>query len=192
MTFPRGLLSIVSAFLLFSTGTLSGQGYRINIQLEGLSNDTVILGEYFTSRMVPKDTIVVDGTGKGVFEGKTPLIGGLYLVYFSSTHYFDLLLGDDQELSILADTSDFAKSIEFIDSEDNRVFKEYKDFLQQKRGELQQKQALLASAASLADTTEIRDQQKKINSEMEAYMDRVEAEYADLFVSDFIGATGEH
>jgi len=159
--------------------------------MEGLSNDTVILGEYFTSRMVPKDTILVDRNGKGLFEGKTPLVGGLYLVYFSPTYYFDLLLGDDQELSIFADTSDFANSIVFKESEDNRVFQEYKEFLQVKRGELQQQQALLPTAATHADTTEIRDRQKKINSEMEAYMDRVETGYANLFVSNFIGATRE-
>jgi len=191
MLFSKGLLSILAGFMLLFSSSLSGQGYRIEVQLQGLSGDTVILGEYFTSRMVPKDTLVVDQQGRGVFEGETAFVGGLYLVYYSPRYYFDMLLGDDQAFSLTADTSDLAGTVSFTGSDDNQVFLDYKDFLQNKREELQAQQSLLSGASSASDTVRIRDKQEAINGEMETYMDQIEEEHSSLFVSDFIGATRE-
>jgi thiol-disulfide isomerase/thioredoxin len=190
MTFRKGFLSLLSVMLLFSSSMLA-QGYRIEVDIKGLSNDTLILGEYFTSRMIPKDTIVLDQKGLGIFEGKEAFTGGLYLVYVDPAHYFDLLLGDDQDLSIHADTADLVRSISFRDSDDNLIFQEYKSFLQEKRGELEKLTSMYNSASSSADSTEILTQQKLINKEMETYMDQIEAKYPKLFVTDFIGATRE-
>lgn len=170
---------------------LTGQGYRIEVTLEGLSGDTLILGEYFTSRMIPKDTIVLDRSGKGIFEGEVPFRGGLYLIYFSPNHYFDLLLDSDQVLAVRADTSDIQGTLTFDGSEDNRIFLEYKNHLQLKRIELEQQQSLLVTAGSATDTSRVQEQQKRINREMESYMDRIVSDFSHLFVSDFIGATRE-
>ena len=189
MTFLKGIFSLLSVILFSSS--MSAQGYRIEVELRGLSNDTIILGEYFTSRMIPKDTIVLDKNGRGIFEGEEAFTGGLYLVYFDPAHYFDLLLGDDQDLSINADTSDLVNGVSFRDTEDNRIFQEYKNFLQNKRGELEKLTTLYSSAATEADSSEILGQQKKINKEMESFMDQIEADYPALFVTEFIGATRE-
>ena len=190
MTFRLGFLSLLSAMLTFSS-LMSAQGYRIEVEFKGLSNDTIILGEYFTSRMIPKDTIVLDQKGTGIFEGEKAFVGGLYLVYFDPAHYFDMLLGDDQDLSIRADTADLVKGIRFTNSEDNRIFQEYKFFLQTKRGELKRLTSQYNLATSSADSSKILQQQTLINKEMEAFMDQIEAEYPTLFVTDFIGATRE-
>lgn len=191
MSMLKGLLTILTGIVLLLPGSVWGQGYQIEVQLKGLSGDTLILGEYITTRMAPKDTIVLDQKGNGTFKGEEAFVGGLYLVYFDPSHYFDMLLGDDQEFSLVADTSDLGGSVKFTGSEDNQIFQDYKKFLQQKREELQRQQSLLAGAASASDTAAIRKKQKEINKEMEAYMDRIETDYASLFVNDFIGATRE-
>ena len=168
-----------------------GQGFRIEVEMKGLSGDTLVLGEYFTTRMIPMDTIQLDRQGKGIFSGPEALDGGMYLIYLDPNHYFDFLLGDDQMLSIRADTADLAGSVRFEGSEDNRIFQEYKDYLQLKRSELETQQALLEKASDDNEAERIRDAQKRINREMEEYMDRIEADHGELFVSDFIGATRE-
>ena len=180
---------MLSAILLSSS--LSAQGYRIEVKFKGLSNDTIILGEYFTSRMIPKDTTVLDQNGLGVFEGDKAFTGGLYLIYLDPGHYFDLLLGDDQTLFISTDTSDLVNSTSFRESEDNRIFQEYKTFLQEKRTELDVLNSRYSSASNASDSSEIADRQNQINREMETYMDQIEAKYSALFVADFIGATRE-
>ena len=79
----------------------------------------------------------------------------------------------------------------FEGSEDNRIFQEYKDYLQRKRNELETQQALLEKASDDNETERIREAQKRINREMEEYMDRIGSDHGELFVSDFIGATRE-
>jgi thiol-disulfide isomerase/thioredoxin len=193
MKVPGGFrLLFLNIFLLLSLYTHSfAQGYNIKVFMEGLSGDTLILGEYFTSRMIPKDTVVLDRKGTGVFQGEKPFTGGLYLIYYNPQKYFDLLLGDDQQLVIRADTADLQGSITFEGSEDNLVFNRYKAFLQLKRDELAAQQQLLADAKGAVDSLEIRDRQKQINRDMEDYMDDIQRDYSALFVSDFIGATRE-
>ena len=80
---------IFSLLLLIPTG-LNGQGYRIEVDIEGLSGDTLILGEYFTSRMIPKDTLILQKDGSGVFENETAFQGGLYLIYLSPEKTFSI------------------------------------------------------------------------------------------------------
>ena len=191
MSSPVRSFTIFFSFFLLIPGILSGQGYHIEVTMNGLSGDTLILGEYFTSRMVPKDTMVLDSKGKGVFEGSKPFQGGLYLIYLNQGKYFDLLLGDDQVLSVTADTSDLQKSTVFEGSEDNTIFQDYKLYLQLKRGELEQQHKLLSSASTSVDSANVKQKQQQINHEMEAYMDRIETEHASLFVSEFVGATRE-
>jgi thiol-disulfide isomerase/thioredoxin len=190
MIISKGKLSLLSV-LLFWTTSLWAQGYRIEVEVQGVSNDTLILGEYFTSRMIPKDTIVLDQKGMGVFEGTEALSGGLYLIYLDPGHYFDFLLGDDQDLQVSANKDNLPGSITFRGSEDNRVFLEYKDYLQSKREDLQAVQSSLNSSSTAADTLAAVDRQKELNSEMEAYMEDIGSEHAGLFVAVFIGATRE-
>jgi len=190
MILSRGKLFLFSGLLIWAT-SLGAQGYRIEVEIQGVSNDTLILGEYFTTRMVTKDTIILDREGRGVFEGKEALSGGLYLMYMDPGHYFDFLLGDDQDILIRADKNNLPASISFSGSEDNRVFLEYKKFLQNKREELQLVQSSLSANSTAADTLAAVDRQKEINSEMEAYMDVIGAEHRGLFVTVFVGATRE-
>jgi thiol-disulfide isomerase/thioredoxin len=191
MISKRRFLILLAPLIFMVSFQSFGQGYRIAVSFKGLSSDTVILGEYFTTRMIPKDTLVLDRSGKGVFEGSEAFTGGLYLVYLDPMHYFDFLLGDDQDLSITADTARLPEGIRFEGSQDNDIFQEYKGFLQLKREELNQQQQLLSRASGKEDTAAVREQQKQINLEMEQYMDDIEKDYGDLFVSEFISATRE-
>lgn len=190
MKLLKGKLSLLSIFLIWAS-SLWAQGYRIEVEIQGLANDTLILGEYFTSRMVPKDTLLLDQQGMGIFEGKEALSGGLYLIYIDPQHYFDFLLGDDQDIQISAHKDQLPGSVTFKGSEDNRVFLEYKNYLQTKRGELQAIQSSLNSESTASDTLAVVDRQKKLNIEMEAYMDAIGSEHAGLFVAVFVGATRE-
>ncbi len=191
MVLKQGVFHRTIGLLLFAVATLSAQEYHIEVDMKGLSGDTLILGEYFTSRMIPLDTILLDREGKGTFRGEEPLTGGMYLIYFSPSHYFDILIGDDQEFKVFADTADLAGSARFEGSEDNRIFQEYKEFLQLKREELEQLQASLDETSSEDEKNGMLEEQRRINREMEQYMDQIESDHSSLFVSSFVGATRE-
>lgn len=191
MNHQKGIIVLLTILLITVSSHLRGQGYSIEITMKELPGDTLILGEYFTSRMVPKDTIILDAKGHGVFRGENSWQGGLYLVYFNPGRYFDILLGDDQHFSVTADTADLLGSMVFEGSVDNSVFQEYRAYLTLKRGEIETQKSLMPDAATKADTLAIQENQKRINSEMEAYMNTIERDYASHFVSTFIGATRE-
>jgi thiol-disulfide isomerase/thioredoxin len=191
MGINKGCIHWIIGLMALTGTSLSAQEYRIDVEMKGLSGDTLILGEYFTSRMIPIDTIVLDTEGGGRFEGDEPLAGGMYLIYFSPAYYFDVLIGDDQEFRVAADTADLAGTVQFDGSEDNQVFLDYKTFLQQKRIEQEQQQSLLAEASTEEDKNRILEEQKRVNREMEQYMDLIELEHPSLFTTQFIGATRE-
>jgi len=183
--------SLFSSMILLINNGLHGQGYRIEVDIKGLSGDTLILGEYFTSRMIPKDTLILQKNGNGVFENEKAFQGGLYLIYLSPEKYFDFLIGDDQHFSISADIDNLGESIKFSGSEDNRLFQEYKIFLQEQRKKLTQTQEGLSSATNKTDSAAVHEKVTEINLGMETYMNEFESAFPTLFVTKFIGATRE-
>jgi thiol-disulfide isomerase/thioredoxin len=189
MDVSRRFSWLFSSLFLISFFSLNGQGYRVEVIVDGLSGDTVILGEYFTTRMIPKDTMVLDHKGRGVFEGPEPFSGGLYIIYLSQEKYFDFLLGDDQQFSIRTEKADLAGSLSFIGSDDNTIFMDYKKTLEDRRVRQDSLREQLALAPTERDSLRIQDEIDAVNREMEAYMNRVEKEHAELFVSKFIGLT---
>jgi len=126
-------LQIFISTLLIATVTLSAQGYKIGINAPDFAGKQIIIAEYFTSRMVPKDTLDLNLFGTGTFSGEEDFDGGLYVLYFDPGHFFDFMMGDDQEFEIQVDSSDFTRLTKFTGSEDNRLFFEYKTFLAEKR-----------------------------------------------------------
>ena len=73
MAFLRGSIQRVLWLLFFTSPVISAQQYRIEVAMSGLSADTLILGEYFTTRMVPLDTIILDQQGDSQFHHPMPI-----------------------------------------------------------------------------------------------------------------------
>lgn len=173
-------------FMLLAT---YGQGYRIELSAKGMAHDTVILGEYFTSRMIPKDTVVLDNKGHGIFEGPDAFKGGLYLIYFDQNYFFDFLLDDQQQLSITTDTSDFIGKTSFKQSPNNDRFWEYKQLLKESRERASLLRKELSQAEQAADSARIQEQLNALDSHMEQFYSDLVSSSPDLFVSTFLAAT---
>ncbi|MBN2697618.1 MAG: DUF5106 domain-containing protein [Bacteroidales bacterium] len=178
---------IMMAFLL----PVKGQGYRIGVSFKGLSGDTLILGEYFTTRMIPKDTVVLDSRGSGVFEGPERFRGGLYLIYLNPNYYFDFLIDSLQVFSIATDTSDFVAKTVFQGSPDNDLFLEYKQLLRQSRTDAERYREEMENAKNKKDSLNAREELKKLDHKVEQFYTGLNAQHPGLFVTDFIFATRE-
>ena len=66
------------------------QKYRIEVQIEGLKDTTLVLGYHFGEKKFVQDTAKVNSKGVAVFEGDSALKGGIYLVILPSKTYFEL------------------------------------------------------------------------------------------------------
>lgn len=164
------------------------QGYRIDLDAPDFSGREVILVEYFTTRMVPKDTVQLNAKGSGTFTGDSLLDGGLYLVYFDPNNYFDFLIGDDQQMGIRTDSLDFVKNTIFTGSENNTIFFAYKNFLSDRREKMQELSEHLNTARSASDSADIRTRMQEIDREMKSYTDDIIDKHEGLFVSTFLKA----
>jgi len=177
--------------LLFFTISLSGQGYEIRLNAPDFAGQEVILAEYFTNRMVPKDTARISITGEAVFSGETAFEGGLYIMFFSPGYYFDFLLDKDQVFRVRADSSDLAGKTTFEGSDENELFYAYKRFLTKQRKIQKTYTEALHAAETSSDSSQIRKKMENLNEEMADYIDRMISENSDSFFATFLRATKE-
>lgn len=152
----------------------------------------MILAEYFTNRMVPKDTAQISLEGEAVFKGEVPFDGGMYVMYFGSSYFFDFLMDRDQFFSITTDSSDLVKHTVFSGSTDNQLFYSYKQYLADQRKLQQQYEAQLAAAETISDSSLISRNMEELNEQMTAYIDGMTINNRETFFSTFLLAMKEH
>ncbi|SDE34124.1 Peroxiredoxin [Dyadobacter soli] len=122
------LLLVLAVSGLFSTSY--AQGYRIEATIKGMGDSSFVIGHYNRNAtlFVPKDTAKADATGKVVFEGKTALPGGLYVILFPGNQKMIELIysGKETNFSLEADTADVNTSIKITGSKENDLFYGYR------------------------------------------------------------------
>lgn len=150
------------------------------------------MAEYFTNRMVPKDTAQISLTGEAVFSGPERFDGGMYVIYFGSTYFFDLLMDRDQFFSITADSTDMVNKTVFRGSADNELFYAYKKYLAEQRKLQQKYEAQLAAAETISDSSWVNNKMEQLNEKMTAYIDGLIQNNRGSFFSTFLLAMKEH
>ncbi|HON52298.1 MAG TPA: redoxin domain-containing protein [Bacteroidales bacterium] len=121
----RILLSL--AVLCIISTTFAQNKMRVEVQVKGLQDTTLILGYHYGSKKLVADTIRVDSKGKGVFKRDTLMDAGLYLVLTPNMRYFEIILDKDQEFKVTTDTADLFTNLKFEGSVDNQVFLDYQN-----------------------------------------------------------------
>ncbi len=185
------LTLFLSTFLAISHA-IHAQGYEIRVNAPDFAGREVILAEYFTNRMVPKDTAQLSITGEGVLSGKKAFDGGMYVLYFGGTHYFDFLMDRDQFFSVTTDSSDMLNKTVFTGSVDNELFFSYKQYLDKKRKVQQGYEEQLAAAKTISDSSWINKKMEDLNLEMTDYIESMIWNNRPTFFSTFLLAMKEH
>jgi len=169
----------------------NAQGYEIKLKIPALKDSSVLLGHHFANSLYPDDTIKLDKKGMGVFKGKKLLPGGMYIVFLPTKKYFDIMLGDNQVFSIVADTGNFLKTVKFIGSPDNQSFFDYQNLIADKReiaNKLIEKKKKSTSAHEKDSITKALDM---INQEVVGYTKKLLAGNPKLFFTSFLKALQE-
>lgn len=172
----------ILVFVVLSLTVLSlslAQGYKISVKINGLSEDTLLMGYYYGKYQYVRDTIVLDKTGKGVFDTKDTVGGGIYFIVLPDKNYIEFVLDKERDFSIEADTSDLVKSVRAKGSSDNASWFAYKVFIADKGAEIDKlgKVHKRLQATGKEDSVKILEQQMKdINAEV--------ADYKNKFIKD--------
>ena len=131
-------ITLVALFVMFGAWAdnakkPSSKGYTINLNVKGMRStdakkDSAYLAYYMNGKTYSTDTTELDKSGHGVFSKKKKLDEGIYIIYFNSSKYFDILIGDNQNLTISVDTSDL-QSVSVAGAPESVDFQKYIVFL---------------------------------------------------------------
>lgn len=165
------------------------QGYEIALNIKNLKDTTVILGHYLNQSMYPDDTARIDNNGHGVFSGSRKLPGGMYLVFLPSTKYFDIIMGDDQQFTITADTSDFISTLSFSGSLENELFLDFQRYMTDVRTRADELTDRLNVTQDAQEKENLGKALEELNNERTAKIKNLADDYPDLFVGTFLKAT---
>jgi peroxiredoxin len=116
------IFSIIIFFIISLSSF--GQGYSISGRIKGLKDSTCYLTYYYEDQNYIQDSSKASSDGTIVFQGKTPLKGGMYNVMIGRSQSFDMLIGE-QRFSFEANIKDIFNTIKFFGSRENDLFYSY-------------------------------------------------------------------
>jgi thiol-disulfide isomerase/thioredoxin len=151
-------------------------------------NDTVVLGHYFakSNALYADDTLVLRN-GKGVFKGNKTLPKGVYFI-FNDRKKFDIIMGDNQQFGIAADTADFVNRTRFTDSPDNTVFYEFQKYNTERSAGFYELDSQLKTAATDAEKNDIRNRMQALNKDRVDFIQKLADDNAGLYVGKFLNS----
>ena len=106
----------------------------IIVTVEGLGPDSVFLANYYGSRLYYSDTTVADINGRFVFKGKPFEECGKYAVVLPGPVFFDMMLVSEP-MEFRTTMKNPQGDMQIIQSEENKVFYDYLNFLNSPREE---------------------------------------------------------
>lgn len=111
-------------FILFicALPVVAQKGYKIDFQIEGLSDTTTYLGYYYGEGTYLRDTALVDDAGRFSFEGNEHLPAGIYFLVLDKTRLFDFVVNKNQHFKITTNQENYVQNLESTGDEDNEVF----------------------------------------------------------------------
>ncbi len=125
----KKLLLLLCLACFWQAGWLFAEGHNIKINVPKMANKQVILAFYRDKQVLAADTARLDANGNGAFQNPQKLAHGLYILYFSPSNIFDLIIGNNQNFSIKTDTADIINHIRFEGSPENTAFLDFQKFM---------------------------------------------------------------
>jgi thiol-disulfide isomerase/thioredoxin len=116
--------------LLFAQKAYTQNLPNIDITIKGLKDTTCLLAYRFGSKIFVKDSITIDGKGRGHIESDKRYGGGVYLYVLPDKQTFmEFIISDDQEFTLKTDTADLVKNMLVSGSEENELFYNYRKYV---------------------------------------------------------------
>ncbi|MCE2789406.1 MAG: DUF5106 domain-containing protein [Saprospiraceae bacterium] len=142
-----GLFSLF--IILLNSLNIQAQEFTVNIQVDGYTNDTLILGSYFGEKQIVKDTLFAKSKGKFIWQPTERPPQGVYLVLLKPDNIFAQFLvnATENKFSFEFNQKDLI-GLKFKGSQENKIFYDYLKYLQDKR--------------TLADTLKARMEKAKV------------------------------
>ena len=149
---------IITSLLIFTLSNLFAQGNKISLQIKGAENKDVKLGYYFGGNKYIKQKGSFDTKGKYTFTSKKALPTGIYIIIIGEQGYFDILIRNENKISLSSDTSDFIQHMKIKGSKENKLFFDYQKKVISIKSEINNLQEKLQKTNSQNNTDSILKQ----------------------------------
>ncbi len=184
--------AIFFAFILVLPNFMHAQAYEIKIKMPGFANKQIILGHYFSDRMLPDDTVQLNAQGIGSLKGNEKLPGGMYFLFLPNRRYFDLLIDKEQHFEIENDTADFVNQFKSKNSVENELFYDYQKFMISKSQEAEKLRAERKTfVGDLTKEAEIDNKLNQLQQDVNDKFNLVQKQHSTSFLAVFLKATRE-
>lgn len=114
---------------LFLVNKSNAEGYNIKITVPKMPNKSIILAHYFEGKVYATDTAKLNASGMGYFRKGSKLGKGMYILLFSPSNYFDIIIGNNQNFSIKTDTINTLETLQLEGSPENQAFLDFQKFM---------------------------------------------------------------
>lgn len=166
-------------------------GYNIKIRITPIKDSLIYLANYFGDKQYIQDSAKCDANNWVNFKGKEKLSGGIYLVVMPGKKYFELIVDKEQNFTIETDAADPVKSMVVKNSNDNKIFYEYLNFVSVKQKEAEEIQSKLKNAKTKADSTEIQNKLGEIGKSVTTYKEKFIADNPQMLLSKVFNTSRE-
>ena len=181
---------ILLSFTLLSFLGLQAQNHTIKGKIKGINpSDSVYLAQYLGKSLFYNDTAIVASDGYFTFEGKPYDEGGKYAVVTPGPKLLEILV-DDKDIVFTSNLENLDFNMEVKESNNNKVFYEYKKFLGDKNNERGPIDVELNDSLSTEKEIETaRAKLRKLTEEVIEYQEKVSFEHKDELVGKIIKMT---
>lgn len=181
-------ISFVGLLLLLGSLSFGQSSYDIKVKLKsGPSDKYIYLSHYYGyNQSIKVDSAKLEN-GQFHFKGDKILKGGVYIVMIDKSKYYDFAFsGDERNIVITADTSDFVGTVKFEGSKENDILYSYRKYLKIKSAEAAALSKLISSNTDPASKELNRQKMTDLQQEVAKYMKDVVADNDGTFAAKII------
>jgi len=176
-----------------SPATLAEEGYKIKVQLTGITDTVCYLANYYGDKTYLTDTAFTDSKGRFTFEGDSSLPGGVYIIAGQSNNkYMEIIIDKSQHFSVTADLKTIMSEVKFEKSEENILFFDFIQYNMKIRKEMDGLRKKLKDEKLPADSIDIIKQRIEVLSkDIDAYQEKIILDNPGSFTSVMLKAMKE-
>ncbi len=187
-------LLFLSCCLIFNVCISFGQAYDIDVNLQGYTNDTLILGYHFGNKQYVIDTSILQDKTNFNFKGEEPLKPGMVLIITKPENkFFQFLISDEenQKFDIQIDMRDPNPIPTSTSSKENKLFSEYLNLLSVNRKKLDEIQKEYEVEEDETKKAYMKSQIEALDKEVKLFQENVSKELPGSLFAAIIKSNSE-
>lgn len=177
---------LLTAFSIGPMETLEAQSQGIDVTIDGIAGDTIYLAHYYGNKMYYADTTIADMDGHVYFSGRSAEECGKYAIVMPGPKYFEFLAVEENIVIKTSEKNPTADVI-IIESNENKLFYDYMDFLSVRRQKAAPHEAILSdTTATEASIMAARSVLTSFGNEVADEQRRILEENGDMLFAKYL------